>query len=68
MGLIDKCYITYIDKEYTCDTFFNHLNIFDNLNTNQNNTDNNWTLSNKETIITKNNIKLDFMEFINKNL
>ena len=68
MGLIDKCYITYIDKEYSCDTFFNHLNIFNNLNTNQNNTDNNWTLSNKETIITKNNIKLDFMEFINKNL
>ena len=68
MGLIDKCYITYIDKEYSCDTFFNHLTIFNNLNTNQNNTDNNWTLSNKETIITKNNIKLDFMEFINKNL
>jgi len=73
MGLIDKCYITYINKEYSCDTFFNHLTIFDNLNTKQNNTkqnntDNNWTLSNKETIITKNNIKLDFMEFINKNL
>lgn len=72
MGLIDICYITYIDKEYTCDTFFNHLNIFDNFNTNQNNRDynrdNNWTLSNKESIITKNNIKLHFMEFVNKDL
>jgi len=68
MGLIDKCYITYIDKEYNCDTFFNNPNIFNNLNPTQNNKDNNWTLNNKETIITKNNIKLDFMEFINKNL
>ena len=68
MGLIDKCYITYIDKEYKCDTFFNHMNILDTSHNNSNNSNTNWILSNKESIITKNNINLDFMEFINKNL
>lgn len=67
MGLIDKCYITYIDKEYICDTFFNSLDIMDISNkTNIKNIKNktNWILSNNQSIITKNNINLYFMEFI----
>lgn len=50
-NFINKCYITYIGYEYKCDTFFDHSNI------------NKWDLININSVITNNNINIDFMEF-----
>lgn len=52
--IVNKCYITYIDHEYNCDTFFDDLNI------------NNWELINTNSVITNvnnENINIEFMEF-----
>ena len=54
-NLIHKCYITYIDNEYECDTFFDPFPPNDN-----------WTLVHSEEIITSNQLKLIFTEFIFK--
>ena len=51
-NFINKCYITSIDYEYKCDTFFEDLDI------------NHWELINTNSIITNNQkINIDFMEF-----
>ena len=50
-NFINKCYITSIDYEYKCDTFFHYSDI------------NKWDLININSVITNNNINIDFMEF-----
>ena len=50
-NFINKCYITSIDYEYKCDTFFHYSDI------------NQWDLININSVITNNNITIDFMEF-----
>ena len=50
--IVNKCYITCIDYDYNCDTFFEDLDI------------NHWELINTNSIITNNQkINIDFMEF-----
>ena len=53
-NLIHKCYLTYIDKEYECDTFFSPFPLNEH-----------WSLVKSEEIITSNHLNLIFMEFIN---
>lgn len=53
-NFINKCYITSIDYEYKCDTFFNYSD------------KNNWDLVNINSVIANinnENINIDFMEF-----
>jgi dihydrofolate reductase/thymidylate synthase len=58
-NFINKCYITSIDYEYKCDTFFDYSHI------------DKWDLININSVITVNpinneNINIDFMEFTYK--
>jgi dihydrofolate reductase len=52
-NIINKCYITYINQEYLCDSFFT-IDF------------NNWELLHTNSIITNGNINITFTEFIYK--
>jgi dihydrofolate reductase len=48
LKIVSECYITYIKKDYTCDTFFDLLY------------NNDWNIIKKEIFMTNNNIELEF--------
>ncbi len=53
--IVKKCYVTVIDYDFKCDTFFEDLDI------------NTWELINTNSVITNNNINIQFMDFKYKN-
>lgn len=56
-NLIHKCYLTYIDKEYECDTFFHPFPLNEN-----------WKLIKSDQKTTSSQLNLIFMEYINTHI